>query len=142
MKNLILTLTPFLFLFAEDPHDFFGKHFLASYSGCSAEAISNIDQLIQTMDKAVESSGATILNRSYHIFPPSGITIAYLLSESHATIHTYPEYNACFVDLFTCGNECTSENFDTILRDYLQATETEKKLLIRHRGIEETQNIR
>ena len=142
MKIIFPFILLFLSLCAEESHEFFGKHFLASYSGCDFEAISNIDELLQTMDEAVESTGATILNRAYHIFPPSGITIAYLLSESHATIHTYPEFNACFVDLFTCGDQCTSENFDTILRDYLRASEVDKKLLIRHKGIEETQFIR
>jgi S-adenosylmethionine decarboxylase len=79
-----------------------------------------LDGLLKAMDEAVKASGASILNRTFHIFPPNGLTAVYLLSESHASIHTYPEYGACFVDLFTCGENCSSEQFDRLMRVYLQ----------------------
>jgi S-adenosylmethionine decarboxylase len=132
---LILNVKP-LYICASD-YQFAGKHFFASYLECDEEALRNIDNLINAMDNAVTSSGATILNKCSHTFPPTGLTLVYLLSESHASIHTYPEFNACFIDLFTCGDSCSSEKFDTALRAYLKPKQVTDKLFLRHHSNEE-----
>lgn len=120
-----------------ETHDFFGKHFVASYLDCNPKAIGDLDALLQAMDEAVKSSGATTLDRTYYIFPPNGITVVYLLSESHASIHTYPEYGACFVDLFTCGETCSSEAFDQKMREYLKPKEVNARKFLRNQTTEE-----
>ena len=38
-----------------------------------------------------------------HQFLPTGYTYAYVLSESHFTIHTYPEHHSCYIDIFCCS---------------------------------------
>jgi S-adenosylmethionine decarboxylase len=124
------------FLFSEE-HLFKGKHFFASYLECDLKAIGNLDALIQAMDDAVRLSGATILERTHYVFPPNGLTIAYLLSESHATLHTYPEYGCCFVDLFTCGDHCSSHKFDEALRTYLQPGRVDARLFLRTESVQE-----
>jgi S-adenosylmethionine decarboxylase len=118
------------FLFSEE-FLFRGKHFIASYLDCNPEALADCQELIQVIDQAVHASGATILNQSHYLFPPNGLTIVYLLSESHASLHTYPEHGSCFVDLFTCGDHCSSEKFDQVLREYLQPKTVNARLLIR-----------
>ena len=139
-KTLLFLLLPF-FAFANidslEQHQFAGKHFLASYLDCNPSALTNLDALLLAMDDAVKASGATILNRSEHIFPPSGITVVYTLSESHASIHTYPEFGACFVDLFTCGDNCASPPFDRALREYLEPQTVNARQFLRHTTIEE-----
>lgn len=107
-------------------YQFKGIHFFASYIDCKKLTLSQIDQLRSTMELAVKESGATMLKVSEYIFESAGkpelpgYTSAYILSESHATIHTYPEVDRCFVDLFTCGTHCSHEKFDNVLRQYLQ----------------------
>lgn len=119
-------------------HLFMGKHFLASYLGCNQRALGDLDGLLNAMESAVRASGVTILTHTAHIFPPNGLTVVYLLSESHASLHTYPEYGACFVDLFTCGENGSPETFDAALRTYLQPKEVNARLFFRHKEIEET----
>ena len=128
---------PLLTIAEEVIYEFSGKHFLASYLGCSPRAIADLNGMLGAMDEAVKASGATILDRTFHIFPPHGITVVYTLSESHASIHTYPEFGACFVDLFTCGEQCSSGPFDRVLRTYLQPTQINARQFLRHEGIEE-----
>lgn len=119
-------------------YQFVGVHFCASYSGCKTK-MTNLDELKIAMKLAVEASGATILGQIDHVFgndPTShGYTSAFILSESHATIHTYPEHGACFVDLFTCGDHCSHERFDKALREYLQPTDISYQVLRRDSGI-------
>jgi S-adenosylmethionine decarboxylase len=38
-----------------------------------------------------------------HQFSPQGVTAICLLSESHISIHTWPEKGEAAVDVFTCG---------------------------------------
>jgi S-adenosylmethionine decarboxylase len=121
----------------EESHQFFGKHYLASYLECDIQALSDVETLTRVMTEAVGKSGASILNSCSYVFPGNGLTMVFLLSESHASIHTYPEYGACFVDLFTCGEKCSYEQFDLAMRDYLKPTTANQKVFLRHKGIEE-----
>lgn len=122
-------------LLSEEEHFFRGKHFVASYLGCDLSTLSDLDALLQAMNAAVHASGAKILNQMSYIFLPNGLTVVYLLSESHASLHTYPEYGACFVDLFTCGDNCSSEKFDKALRDYLKPEQVTARLFLRDEDV-------
>ncbi len=84
------------------------------------------------MHAAVKASGATLLNSVEHIFPPDGMTAVVLLSESHASIHTYPEHRSCFVDIFTCGTTCKVEAFDAVLRSFLRPRKHSRRIIGRH----------
>ncbi len=136
MGRVILFVIAVFSLFGEE-HTFRGKHFLASYLDCDLRAISDLDGLIHAMDDAVRASGATILDKTPYIFPPNGLTIVYLLSESHASLHTYPEYGKCFVDLFTCGDSCSAEKFDELMRAYLQPGVVNARLFLRGEDVQE-----
>ncbi len=119
--------------------EFVGRHMMSSYVGCDRDALRDLDALEEAMQQAVEASGATLLTSARHVFPPDGMTIVMLLSESHASIHTYPEHNSCFVDLFTCGLDCRAEEFDAVLRAYLRPAESNATTWIRHSGIQQDQ---
>ncbi|MBS1986907.1 adenosylmethionine decarboxylase [Candidatus Dependentiae bacterium] len=112
-------------------YSFEGSHFVASYKACDQTALLDIPHLRQAMLKAAEASGAQVLNYQSHEFPGGGFTMVIMLSESHASIHTYPEFGACFVDLFTCGTTCSSSNFDRSLRAYLKPEYVDGQLIER-----------
>src|SRR5262245_17562159 len=99
---------------------FHGRHLLGSYLDCDPDALADSEGIRALMRAAAEAAGATIVGSVHHLFPPDGITVLLLLSESHASIHTYPEHGSCFVDLFTCGSSCRPEEFDRLLRDFLR----------------------
>ena len=122
---------------SSDEYQFLGKHFIASYSGCDATALKDVNRLEEVMLEAVAQTGATTLSSIKHVFHPDGLTMVVLLGESHASIHTYPEHGSCFVDLFTCGDHCHSENFDQHLRNYLHPAIVNHKVMIRHENIED-----
>jgi len=117
-------------------HEFTGKHLMINYMDCQDKALNNLEKLEQIMVKACEDAKATILNITKNLFPVKnlpihGISIVIILSESHASIHTYPEFNSCFVDFFTCGSTCEPEQFAKTLTKYLNPKKIITKLFIR-----------
>ena len=118
----------------EQGHEFVGRHLLASYTQCDPRAVRDLDGIRRALRCAVQASGATCLEFAEHVFPPHGLTLVVLLSESHASIHTYPEHSACFVDLFTCGRKCNAERFDRVLRTYLRPGGVDVRVVLRDDG--------
>jgi S-adenosylmethionine decarboxylase len=113
-------------------HEFYGRHLLATYLGCDRAALANRAGLLRALESAARASGATVLHVADAVFPARGLTAVVLLAESHASLHTYPEYDACFVDLFTCGRACSAEAFDLRLREYLCPSMVHQQVLVRH----------
>ena len=132
MKYFFSLLLFFGCLQAEEcDYDFVGKHFIASYYGCSDSAILDRAKLQGVMVEAAKASGATVLDHSNFHFEEGGYTLVILLSESHASIHTYPEHHACFIDLFTCGDRCSYEKFHRVLAEYLQPVDSHFQIIER-----------
>lgn len=87
----------------------FGRHVLADVWGVEFNKINDIEFLKEHMCKAAEKSGATILGMEYEAFLPCGVTVLILLSESHLSIHTYPEKGFAAIDGYTCGEDVDPE---------------------------------
>lgn len=81
-----------------------GKHYLLNLYGCSLSDLDNEFFLCDLLENAAECSGAHVLQTISHKFDPQGVTAICLLSESHISIHTWPEKGEAAVDVFTCGN--------------------------------------
>jgi len=57
------------------------------------------------LQQKFKEANVNCLNVSWHNFDNSGaFTALYLLSESHLSIHTWPEKKYIAIDIFTCGN--------------------------------------
>ena len=139
MKYLLGLILVFLATFAQADvdYEFVGRHLMVSYLDCDHEAINNEEAIKEKMMEAALSSGVTILSSSHHHFEPNGVTQVLLLAESHASIHTYPEFHSCFVDLFTCGTTFAMEKFDKVMSDYLKPKNVSHKLLHRQKDCQE-----
>jgi S-adenosylmethionine decarboxylase len=120
----------------DEDFQFWGKHFIASYNKCDFERLTS-PELVNAMREAIEASGASLLSEAVYTFPNAGLTAVFLLSESHASIHTYPEHASCFVDLFTCGDRCKWEGFDEVLRKYLEPKNVDARIMVRHEANED-----
>lgn len=91
-------------------HKTFGRHILADVWGVDFEKINDIEFLEEHMCKAAERCGATILAVQSKKFNPFGVTVLILLSESHLSIHTYPEKGFAAIDGYTCGENIDPED--------------------------------
>jgi S-adenosylmethionine decarboxylase len=81
----------------------FGRHIAVDAWGIEHNLINDTELLKNSMVHAADASGATILDIRCHRFDPQGVSILLLLSESHFTIHTYPEKGFVAIDCYTCG---------------------------------------
>lgn len=59
---------------------------------------------------AIQSLSLTQVGETGYQFQPHGYTHVCLLSESHYSIHTYPEYHSCYIDIFCCDRHFDSNH--------------------------------
>lgn len=57
-----------------------------------------VDQLCNLVNENFKVVGSAA-----HTFEPQGRTIVYILSESHFTVHTYPEHKYISLDVYICN---------------------------------------
>ncbi|MCP3804180.1 adenosylmethionine decarboxylase [Allokutzneria sp. A3M-2-11 16] len=113
---------------------FTGQHVLAEFAGIDASLLDDELFLRRTLEHVLDQAGATVCDVSSKQFEPQGVTVLALLSESHASIHTYPEIGALFVDVFTCGDRARPELAVRLLAEALGAATVQTKTI--HRGWE------
>lgn len=80
-----------------------GEHFICDLSDCNQELLLDGDRSRELFTQAVREAGLTIVSEGYYKFSPHGFTCFLLLAESHASLHAWPEYHYCAIDLFTCN---------------------------------------
>jgi S-adenosylmethionine decarboxylase proenzyme len=80
-----------------------GEHFIFDLSNCNHEILMDSEQAYSLFAQAVRESGLTVVDEGFYKFSPHGFTCFLLLAESHASLHAWPEYDYCAIDLFTCA---------------------------------------
>lgn len=87
----------------------FGRHVAIDTWGVDFDLLNNAELLQHHMVEAAEACGATVLSVQSKQFDPQGATVLVLLSESHLSIHTYPERGFAALDCYTCGETVDPE---------------------------------
>ena len=93
--------------------DFSGEHLILSLK--TKFDLEDTEALKGVLLDAIRATGATILDVAEHKFEPQGYSVVVLIGESHASIHTFPEHEALFIDYFTCGGIPTAKFREIIL---------------------------
>ena len=121
-----------------EEHHFQGVHILGEMYGIDAKLLNDVKFLEKKLKKGIELSGATICGVQQKEFDPFGVTILALLSESHASLHTYPDKGSLFFDAFTCGTHCKPLKIAEVLIRELKPSRHDLKTLMRGEGVEST----
>jgi S-adenosylmethionine decarboxylase len=80
-----------------------GEHYICDFSHCDRELLLDSECSHALFSQAVRASGLTVVDEGLYKFSPHGFTSFLLLAESHASLHAWPEYGYCAVDIFTCN---------------------------------------
>ncbi|GBD29726.1 S-adenosylmethionine decarboxylase proenzyme [bacterium HR32] len=89
--------------------DTVGHHYIVEASGCDPEVISKVERVEQILTRAAEVAGVQIWAISFHRFSPVGVSGVVVISESHLSVHTWPETGYVALDIYTCGEDAKPE---------------------------------
>lgn len=83
-----------------------GNHLILDFHGIKETVdLDNYESLDASLREVMGYTHVAIEGSCYKKFEPQGLSIVYLLSESHFSIHTWPESRACAVDFYHCGDK-------------------------------------
>ncbi|MDO8467889.1 MAG: S-adenosylmethionine decarboxylase [Nanoarchaeota archaeon] len=82
-----------------------GHEISAVFHGVHDGILNDVNFLRRTITNALKKYNFSILGEEHHIFEPRGYTCMWLLGESDATIHTYPEHGSFRFGMYSCRGE-------------------------------------
>ena len=82
-----------------------GSHSVVDFHNLDKDYLINEKLIMTDLRKSLEFASFTILKENSLKFPGegAGVTGFFILSESHAAFHSYPEYGYLAIDIFSCG---------------------------------------
>ncbi|MFD3157134.1 adenosylmethionine decarboxylase [Haloimpatiens sp. FM7330] len=107
-----------------------GRHILAEIYDCKLEVLNDKEYIEKVMVESALKAGAEVREVAFHKFSPQGVSGVVIISESHLTIHTWPEFGYAAVDVFTCGDTVNPWDACNYMTEFLGAknmTATEVK---------------
>ena len=108
-----------------------GHHCTWDVYNCQSDKLCYVPYIEEVLNKVVEELKLTKVNSAFKQFEPVGVTGFILLSESHISIHTWPEHNFAAIDVFSCQS-FNVEMVNTMLKKFLGSDKVECQQL--HRG--------
>ena len=108
-----------------------GRHFLLDIAEAPFDLLDDPVEIEEALVSTVRTMGAKVLGIHVHRLAPQGISGVVVISESHLTIHTWPELGEAAVDLFTCGDEAAAKAAVEALGPRLRAGRTEIREILR-----------
>ena len=114
LKNIILFSLFFVFLIIGLSYFFInnnnlGHHLIVDIDNINNNKIYSNSFILKLCNDIIKSTNINVLKSLIHKFKPHGLTALYLLSESHFSIHTWPQEKKIRLDLFSCNK---NNNFD------------------------------
>jgi len=121
-----------------------GKHIILDLYDVNEEVLQSINTSTvylfnDFIEHTLKTANVHLLSKNIHFFDfnhenkkiDGAFTALYLLSESHLSIHTWPERDYIAIDIFTCGN-CDVNHIAEKIIDYFEPKS--KKLTLLERG--------
>lgn len=87
-----------------------GKHLIATLKPGNAELAERHAGFKELINQLIVQYRLDKLGEVYHDFSPAGFTAVVCLSESHISIHTWPEHSLINVDVYLSNFQKTNDN--------------------------------
>jgi S-adenosylmethionine decarboxylase len=112
-----------------------GTHLIATLSTSNKDCLQQFGAFQQLVNNLIAENELQKLGEVYHNFLPAGYTAVVCLSESHLSIHTWPEYGKINVDIylsnFQRNNDGTVQRMYQAIQQYFDATIENEQILRR-----------
>jgi S-adenosylmethionine decarboxylase len=98
-----------------------GRHILIEIFDADPDIINDPENLEKIFLASAEAANATVLSSHFHTFSPQGVSGVILISESHITVHSWPEHGYAAVDFFFCDEKVDVDSAIELLAENLNA---------------------
>ena len=105
------------------------KQLVADLYGCSG-LIDDPEAIKAAAHEAIKYVGANIVEECVHEFEPIGVTYFAVITTSHFSVHTWPEYGYAAIDVFSCSDTVVDGITDK-LRELFEAKEIKTQIIER-----------
>jgi len=109
-------------------------HILCELYNCNHKILDDVELIEKYMVEAALEAGAEIRQVAFQKFAPCGVSGVVIISESHLTIHSWPEEGYASIDVYTCGDKINPMDACIYLKDKLEAKTIFEKQFIRGDG--------
>ena len=103
-----------------------GLHVIKSIKTHSNLRLKTYDTFKTVLEALIADFGLQKLGEVYHNFSPEGFTAVICLSESHISVHTWPEHHLVNYDIYLSNyervNDDTVRKIDQIFETYFEGT--------------------
>lgn len=106
------------------------KQLIVDLYGCK-DVIDDPDAIREIAHKAIRYVGADIVEECVHEFEPIGVTYFAVITTSHFSIHTWPEYGYAAVDIFSC-KDTVLEGISDMLKELFEAGKVRLRVIERN----------
>ena len=108
-----------------------GYHYVIEASGCDPEILTDANALKKILLEAAKVGGMDVRSTYFYKFTPQGVSGMVIVSESHISIHTWPEKGYAAIDVYTCDTNSKPEKtvnyiLEKIKAEYAHITEIER----------------
>jgi S-adenosylmethionine decarboxylase len=112
-----------------------GTHIIASLQTDTVSVLQTFCAFEKRCNELIERHALQKLGEVYHNFQPQGFTGVVCLSESHLSVHTFPEYSRANLDIYLSNylrdNDGTVTEIYQSLVSFFEATIIEERRLKR-----------
>jgi len=108
-----------------------GEHLLIDIICDNYDILNSLEKLEELSDKLIKICKLTKLSKLKHKFEPQGIILITLLSESHLSMHTWPENKSICIDIFSCSDNLDIKKIKEILSEYFVINKSSIKMIER-----------
>ncbi len=122
--------------------DTMGRHVISELWGCNTEKLNDMKFIEETFVDAALRSGAEVREVAFHKFAPHGVSGVVIISESHLTIHSFPEHGYASIDVYTCGDRIDPNVAANFIAEALEADTRENVELPRGMGPIQVNNVK
>lgn len=110
------------------------KHSILDFYGCSKDILESPRLGIKLVKEVCREAGLNIVGTFSKRYTNGGYSCGAFLSESHFSLHTWPERSYCAVDIFVCRGNI--EKAESILSERLRPNDVKRHLIERGKGID------
>jgi S-adenosylmethionine decarboxylase len=99
-----------------------GKHMICDLHNIrNTELLNSLSGIRELVDTICAEYSFSVLGKLEHQFTPQGCSLVYLLSESHISVHTFPEKNYIAMDIYTCREYPDNEVYNKLYNHLAKA---------------------